>query len=58
MVEVPMKKLKCMRCGHEWFPRQPDVRQCPHCKSVHWETPRPKKVAFLGNAPARGHDDG
>jgi predicted Zn-ribbon and HTH transcriptional regulator len=30
------------RCGHEWFPREPEKpRVCPKCKSPNWD--RPKK---------------
>ena len=36
------KKLKCLRCGHEWVPRQEDVRRCPKCDSPYWDTPRKK----------------
>src|SRR5678815_4164324 len=30
----------CLRCGHRWIPRTLDVRQCPKCQSVRWDTPR------------------
>jgi Zn finger protein HypA/HybF involved in hydrogenase expression len=33
-------RLKCLRCGHEWTPRQQEVRQCPHCKSALWDVPK------------------
>jgi len=29
--------LTCKRCGHQWRPRQVDVRMCPKCKSVRWD---------------------
>lgn len=34
------KILKCERCGHEWIPRKDksQVRQCPSCKTVWWDT--------------------
>ncbi len=33
---IRIKKIKCKRksCGHEWVPRQADVRICPKCKSA------------------------
>ena len=31
---------KCLRCGHEWFPRQIEKpRMCPACKTVRWDQP-------------------
>jgi len=42
-MEIRITKLRCLRCGHEWFPRSeklPDV--CGKCKSPYWN----KKVAF------------
>jgi len=29
-------KLSCRRCGHQWYPRIPEVRLCPKCKSFYW----------------------
>jgi predicted Zn-ribbon and HTH transcriptional regulator len=40
MVKIKVQSLTCQRCGHKWIPRQIDVRQCPSCKTTHWETPR------------------
>ena len=41
---MEIKQLKCLRCGHAWFPRQFDVRICPKCKSHLWDKERkPKK---------------
>jgi len=37
------EKLKCLRCGHTWIPRQEDVRICPRCKSALWDKPREEK---------------
>jgi len=34
------KPLTCKRCGHEWVPRQVDVRICPKCKSPYWDVPK------------------
>ena len=41
LIEIP--KLICLRCGHDWKPRQGEVRQCPTCKSVWWDTPKIKE---------------
>jgi Zn finger protein HypA/HybF involved in hydrogenase expression len=40
------RKLHCNQCGHEWWPRTDDVRQCPKrsCHSLKWDKPKsPKK---------------
>lgn len=34
------KKLKCLRCSKEWFPRKEDVRICPECKSARFDEPK------------------
>jgi len=39
-VKVQIPKLKCQRCGHEWVPRQPEVKICPKCKSKYWNVPK------------------
>ena len=32
-----MEKLKCKRCGHQWYPRKPKKpKVCPKCKSPYW----------------------
>jgi len=38
IIELP--KLICQKCGHEWIPRQGEIRQCPKCKSVWWDMPK------------------
>ncbi len=40
MVKLRIPTLTCLRCGHRWVPRQPDVRICPACKSARWDVPR------------------
>lgn len=33
-----MKKLRCKRCQHEWWPRSDKEPQlCPACKSRKWD---------------------
>ncbi len=31
---------KCLRCNHEWLPRQEEIVQCPKCKSAYWNVPK------------------
>lgn len=40
---IPVK-LECKRksCGHRWYPRIVDVKQCPKCRSVRWYQPKEK----------------
>lgn len=34
-----MKKLKCLKCRHEWYPRSPKrPGVCPKCKRKNWDT--------------------
>lgn len=41
-MRVKVPKVKCLRCGHQWVPNQPDVRMCPKCKSVRFDQPWPE----------------
>ena len=36
-----MDKHKCLKCGYEWYPRNPEVipKQCPNCKRMDWNNP-------------------
>ena len=38
-----VKQLECKRCGHKWFPRQPEVRMCPNCKSPWWDVEKEER---------------
>ncbi len=40
MIIDSVPSLNCLRCGHTWIPRQPNVRVCPNCTSAYWDTPR------------------
>jgi len=40
MPKIRLVKLKCLRCGHEWIPRQEEPRQCPKCGSAKWDIPK------------------
>jgi len=46
MAKIKMRKLKCLRCGYEWYPRKDDVRQCPNikCHSALWDVPKINKA--------------
>lgn len=39
-----IKKLKCLRCSKEWWPRPKEdgaaVLTCPGCHSPYWNRPR------------------
>jgi len=39
-MKTEVKNLYCKRCGHSWYPRQPEVRICPKCKSPYWDKER------------------
>ena len=36
-------KLLCLRCGHEWTPRNLNKlpKVCPNCKSTNWNRLKP-----------------
>jgi len=42
MGKVKLWGYRCLRCGHEWLPRDKtrDPRVCPKCKSPYWDKPR------------------
>ena len=40
---MAIEKQKCLRCGWEWYPRNPDLPlTCPNpkCHSPYWNRPR------------------
>lgn len=39
-IALSVRQLDCLKCGHRWIPRKDDVRQCPRCQSVWWDTPK------------------
>jgi Zn finger protein HypA/HybF involved in hydrogenase expression len=47
-MKINIPKLKCARCGHEWYPKGPEVRICPKCKSAYWDKPRKERTVKLG----------
>jgi len=44
-MKIKIEKLMCKRCGYEWYPRKPEVRICPKCKSAYWD--RTRKAARM-----------
>jgi predicted Zn-ribbon and HTH transcriptional regulator len=44
-----MKKLRCNRCGYEWWPRDPTKTPavCAKCKTPYWNKPRKYKLKRL-----------
>ena len=46
-MRIEIDELKCLRCGHEWIPRQKEIRICPRCKSALWD--KPKQVRRILN---------
>ena len=42
---VETKKLHCLRCNYDWFPRFPNKlpRTCANCGSPYWDLPRRNK---------------
>ena len=36
------RKLVCLRCDWEWYPRIEKPKCCPQCMSPYWNTPRKK----------------
>lgn len=45
MYRIKIDGFKCLRCSHEWMPRditkEPEI--CPKCKSPYWNRPRQRK---------------
>jgi len=40
MKEITLHKFKCLRCGHQWYPRKPALPvTCPKCRSAYWDRP-------------------
>lgn len=41
MPKVTLEGWKCLRCEHQWLPRDNEhPKVCPKCKSPYWDTPR------------------
>ncbi len=41
-VAITLMGYRCLRCRHEWVPRNNtnEPRVCPKCKSPYWNVPR------------------
>lgn len=39
---MPLKKNKCLHCGHEWAARVERSKKCPNikCQSKDWDKPK------------------
>ena len=35
---------RCLRCGHHWSPRIPQIKMCAKCKSLYWNQAPEKTV--------------
>jgi len=42
LIQKTVTICKCLKCHHEWQPRQPldEVKMCPNCRSIHWNEPK------------------
>ena len=41
MPRITLDGWGCLRCNHEWVPREEEQpKVCPKCKSPYWNTPR------------------
>ena len=40
---ILLQKLSCKRCGHQWIPRQPEIRICPKCKTSWFDVSKKVK---------------
>lgn len=54
----PMFRMRCTRCGAEWYPRNPKVMPgtCPKCKSPYYNRTRvksPKRSEAIRVSPER-----
>jgi len=51
MTKLKLPVLKCLRCGHEWFPRKPEKPLvCPGCNSPYWDRPRQRAKPDQGDS--------
>ena len=41
-MKIKIKKMNCLRCGHNWIPRKEDVRMCPKCKTPYFDQAKTK----------------
>lgn len=49
-----MEKLRCLQCGHEWYPRTPNKpRRCARCRYVTWEKAEKRPKESYRGIPGR-----
>ncbi|MBW2991169.1 hypothetical protein KY348_05705 [Candidatus Woesearchaeota archaeon] len=43
--KVSLMGYGCLRCGHEWLPRNKnnEPKVCPKCKNPYWDRPKKNK---------------
>ena len=39
-MKIKILKITCLKCWHEWTPRNPTVRMCPKCKTLYFDKPK------------------
>jgi hypothetical protein len=58
--EFEPKKLKCTRCSHEWYQRNPHnpPKVCPNpkCKSPYWDRERTRELKGKKSAGKDGEE--
>ena len=41
---MTIEKQQCLRCGYEWYPKQPELpKRCARCRSPYWNKPKWKQ---------------
>lgn len=41
MDKITLSTLTCLKCGHTWVPRKPELPlTCPKCRQAGWNRPR------------------
>ena len=43
MKTIKLNKVKCLRCGYEWTPRNSIIRVCAKCRSPYWDIEKKQK---------------
>lgn len=50
-----MRRLRCRRCGHRWYPRKPTPpARCPACGVVRWRQAKAAQPASTEPTPGAG----
>ena len=37
MKQIKIPRLKCVKCNHQWTPRNGSVNVCPKCHTKYWD---------------------